>query len=193
MTLHSLHLAGFNRRNKENSNEETWGHAGNCFYFPGAALIASCAKPLPEEVERYVFGLQILTCVLEGGAGGILGCGEDARRKGETHRSDDVRPSAEVGMFRTGRGTAAPPESASPRRVRRFSARRLTKAVRRHPGDLRGCGCAGFKGACCTSERTTSGRPREPERMAALIPGKGPLRSSRFRDSITRRSISRHG
>jgi len=53
------------------------------------------------EVERYVFvATNIKLAVLEGGAGGILGCGEDARRKGRTHRSDDVRPSAEVGMFR---------------------------------------------------------------------------------------------
>jgi len=46
---------GPDRVRKENSNEETWGHAGICSRSRWAALIASCAKPYHEENERYVF------------------------------------------------------------------------------------------------------------------------------------------
>jgi len=67
---------------KENSNEETWGHAVAVFIFAGATLIASCAKPYHEEVERYVFVATILTCRTGRKRRRIFGCGEDARRKG---------------------------------------------------------------------------------------------------------------
>jgi len=51
-----------NRVRKENSNEETAGHAGICFYFRWGGSDCGMWQSLHEENERYVFVAQILIC-----------------------------------------------------------------------------------------------------------------------------------
>ncbi len=71
------------------------------FIFAGAALIASCAKPYHEEVERYVFvATNINLPYWKEAEAGFLDAAKTLGVKGELIGPTTYDPSAEVGMFR---------------------------------------------------------------------------------------------
>src|ERR1700687_4518028 len=71
------------------------------FIFAGAALIASCAKPYHEEVERYVFvATNINLPYWKEAEAGFLDAAKTLGVKGELIGPATHDPSAEVGMFR---------------------------------------------------------------------------------------------
>src|ERR1700687_6133863 len=71
------------------------------FIFAGAALIASCAKPYHEEVERYVFvATNINLPYWKEAEAGFLDAAKTLGVKGELIGPATYDPSAEVGMFR---------------------------------------------------------------------------------------------
>ena len=71
------------------------------FIFAGATLIASCAKPYHEEVERYVFvATNINLPYWKEAEAGFLDAAKTLGVKGELIGPATYDPSAEVGMFR---------------------------------------------------------------------------------------------
>ena len=71
------------------------------FIFAGATLIASCAKPYHEEVERYVFvATNINLPYWKEAEAGFLDAAKTLGVKGELIGPTTYDPSAEVGMFR---------------------------------------------------------------------------------------------
>src|ERR1700682_5236634 len=70
------------------------------FIFAGAALIASCAKPYHEEVERYVFvATNINLPYWKEAEAGFLDAAKTLGGKGELLGPATYDPSAEEGMF----------------------------------------------------------------------------------------------
>jgi len=171
---------------KENSDEEkseetcwetfqeTKGRAGSCFYFRGAALIASCAKPYHEETERYVFvATNINLPYWKEAEAGFLDAARTLGVKGELTGPTTYDPHGEVGFFRKIVDQNPAGICLSAARPEIFQAD-IDKAV-----------AAGIPVICVDADVPDSKRlvyigtdnvkaGRESlRRMAALIPGKG--------------------